>query len=324
GDRGAARAPGVRRPSARRPGAEPAAARRQLRADAGSPGARRPRRPARLHHGRARRHAGGQEAADGLGAGPQLRAARVSLLRTAVDPASGDHDGARRARRRGWPLAAGRRLAVDVPPRLPLRDAQGAAAALARRPHRRPADRHRRQLPEGGGVARGDRRPRRRGEVAGEGKSLDPRLRRQTAAAPPRRRGRAAAGPGLRRRPGSRAAAPARAVFRLLRGGLVSHRGRHQGGRSQFLPPGARPPQALVLPARIDVEAAGVWACYGLRIIAALLLLLLLLLIAYVANMFRNSSFLKADGLAGQLKPLVWAEFDAVPRAKAGPTCRRS
>ncbi|HET9769102.1 MAG TPA: vWA domain-containing protein [Thermoanaerobaculia bacterium] len=84
---------------------------------------------------------------------------------------------------------------------------------------------------------------------------------------------------------------------------------------SQPLPPGARPPEPLVIPARIDVEAAGLWACYGLRILIVLLALLLLLLVAYVANMFRNSSFLKPEGLAGLLKPLVWTDVgDAVPR----------
>jgi hypothetical protein len=82
---------------------------------------------------------------------------------------------------------------------------------------------------------------------------------------------------------------------------------------SQPLPPGARAPEPIVVPVRIDVEAAGFWACYGPRVLLALAILLLLLLLLYLINMIRNSAFLRAETLAGKLKPLVWTEYgDAV------------
>ncbi|HYG63667.1 MAG TPA: vWA domain-containing protein [Thermoanaerobaculia bacterium] len=82
---------------------------------------------------------------------------------------------------------------------------------------------------------------------------------------------------------------------------------------SQPLPPGARAPEPILVPVRIDVEPAGFWACYGPRVLLGLALLLLLLLVLYIANMIRNSAFLRADTLAGKLKPLVWTEYgDAV------------
>ena len=77
----------------------------------------------------------------------------------------------------------------------------------------------------------------------------------------------------------------------------------------QTLPPGARAPEPIVVPVRVAVEPAGFWACYGPRVLAALAVLLLLLLILYGVNMFRNSSFLKADALAAKLRPLVWTEW---------------
>lgn len=81
----------------------------------------------------------------------------------------------------------------------------------------------------------------------------------------------------------------------------------------QPLPPGASPPEPLVVPVRIDVEPAGFWACWGPVVLAVLAVLALLLLALYVFNMFRNSSFLKAETLASRLKPLVWTEYgDAV------------
>jgi Mg-chelatase subunit ChlD len=77
----------------------------------------------------------------------------------------------------------------------------------------------------------------------------------------------------------------------------------------QPLPPGAQPPEPVVVPMRVEVEPAGFWACYGPRILAALATLLLLLLILYGINMFRNSTFLKPEALAAKLKPLAWTEY---------------
>ncbi|MBW8875710.1 MAG: VWA domain-containing protein [Acidobacteria bacterium] len=87
---------------------------------------------------------------------------------------------------------------------------------------------------------------------------------------------------------------------------------------NQPLPPGARPPEPVVVPVRVEVEPAGFWACYGPRILAALAALLLLLLVLYCVNMFRHSIFLKPDALATKLKPLVWTEYgDAVELDKS-------
>jgi len=86
----------------------------------------------------------------------------------------------------------------------------------------------------------------------------------------------------------------------------------------QPLPPGAQPPEPIVVPVRIEVEPAGFWACYGPLILAALAILLLLLLILYAINMFRNSTFIKPDALAAKLKPLVWTEYgDAIELDKS-------
>lgn len=77
----------------------------------------------------------------------------------------------------------------------------------------------------------------------------------------------------------------------------------------QPLPPGASPPEPIVVPVRIEVEPAGFWACYGPLLLALLAVLALLLLALYAVNMFRNSSFLKPEALAARLKPLVWTEY---------------
>jgi Mg-chelatase subunit ChlD len=69
---------------------------------------------------------------------------------------------------------------------------------------------------------------------------------------------------------------------------------------------GAEPPAPLVVPVRVEIESAGLWACYGPRLLLALALLLLLLLIAYGINMFRHSHFLVADRVAEKLVPLSW------------------
>lgn len=120
-----------------------------------------------------------------------------------------------------------------------------------------------------------------------------------------------AAGPGappllLRTLPG-RCCAEGSYTARL---GLVAPAG-------QPLPPGARAPEPIVVPVRVEVEPAGFWACYGLLILLALAILALLLLVLYVANMIRNSSFLKAEALAAKLKPLVWTEYGDAVEQKA-------
>lgn len=70
--------------------------------------------------------------------------------------------------------------------------------------------------------------------------------------------------------------------------------------------PGAEPPAPLILPVRIEVREAGIWACYGYWILRGLAALLLLALLAYGVNIFRNSHFLKPARLAEKLIPLVW------------------
>jgi hypothetical protein len=77
----------------------------------------------------------------------------------------------------------------------------------------------------------------------------------------------------------------------------------------QPLPPGAAKLDPIIIPVRVEVEPAGVWACYGVRALWALALLLLLLLLLYIYNMFRNSSFLRAEDVAGRLQPLVWTGY---------------
>ena len=70
--------------------------------------------------------------------------------------------------------------------------------------------------------------------------------------------------------------------------------------------PGAEAPEPMVIPVRVAVESAGVWACWGFWIVRGLLLLLLLLAVLYVANMFRNSRWLKPVRVAEKLVPLTW------------------
>jgi Mg-chelatase subunit ChlD len=70
--------------------------------------------------------------------------------------------------------------------------------------------------------------------------------------------------------------------------------------------PRAEPPEPLVIPVRIEVESAGVWACWGYWIVRGLLLLLLLLAILYLVNMFRNTRWLKPVRVAEKLVPLAW------------------
>jgi Mg-chelatase subunit ChlD len=70
--------------------------------------------------------------------------------------------------------------------------------------------------------------------------------------------------------------------------------------------PGMELPEPLVVPVRVAVESAGVWACWGYWIVRSLLLLLLLLAILYVVNMFRNTRWLKPVRVAEKLVPLAW------------------
>jgi len=69
---------------------------------------------------------------------------------------------------------------------------------------------------------------------------------------------------------------------------------------------GGKPPRELLLPVRIDVDGAGMLACWGSRILAALLVATVLLALAYVVNMFRQSYFLSPDRVAEKLVPLSW------------------
>jgi len=74
----------------------------------------------------------------------------------------------------------------------------------------------------------------------------------------------------------------------------------------QVQPPGAPLPEPAVIPVRVRVVSAGLWACRGPLILWVLLFLLLLLLVLYVINMFRHSRFLEPKRLADRLRPLVW------------------
>ena len=67
--------------------------------------------------------------------------------------------------------------------------------------------------------------------------------------------------------------------------------------------------EVIRVPVTIQVQSAGVWSCYGPRIIYSLLGLLGLLLLLYVVNMFRQSHFIKRDMLASKLLPLRWDDW---------------
>jgi len=70
--------------------------------------------------------------------------------------------------------------------------------------------------------------------------------------------------------------------------------------------PGARLPDPLIVPVRVEIESQGIWACYGYWILRGLLALLLLLLLLYLFNMFRNTRLLKPVRVAERLVPLDW------------------
>ncbi len=88
---------------------------------------------------------------------------------------------------------------------------------------------------------------------------------------------------------------------------------------AQPRPRGAPTLAPILIPIEIQVVPAGVWTCYGPRLLAASGLLLVLLLALYAFSMVRNSSFLKADILAAKLKPLVWTGWgEAVEQKSSG------
>ncbi len=69
---------------------------------------------------------------------------------------------------------------------------------------------------------------------------------------------------------------------------------------------GVEPPEPLVIRVRVEVESAGIWACWGYWILRGLLLVLLLLAVLYVVNMFRKTRWLKPIRVAEKMVPLAW------------------
>ena len=67
--------------------------------------------------------------------------------------------------------------------------------------------------------------------------------------------------------------------------------------------------EVIRIPVRITVKEAGVWSCWGRTIIWTLLTLLVVLLLLYIANMFRQSHFLRRDLVAAKLVPLRWDDW---------------
>lgn len=67
--------------------------------------------------------------------------------------------------------------------------------------------------------------------------------------------------------------------------------------------------EVVRVPVEVEVIEAGVWSCWGPFILWCIFGLLLLLLLLYIANMFRQSSFLRRDLLASQLVPLRWDDW---------------
>lgn len=93
--------------------------------------------------------------------------------------------------------------------------------------------------------------------------------------------------------------------------------------------PGVTPPAPLRIPVRVEVEAAGLWACYKFWILRGLALLIALALLLYAVNMIRHSHFLKPVRVAEKLVPLMWTAHGAtVPqkdhRAKVMEIVRRA
>ncbi|HEX2253793.1 MAG TPA: vWA domain-containing protein [Thermoanaerobaculia bacterium] len=73
-------------------------------------------------------------------------------------------------------------------------------------------------------------------------------------------------------------------------------------------------PEPLRIPVRVQVAEAGLWACWGSRILWFLALLALVLAVLYVLSMIRRSSFLDRDLLADKLVPLRWDGYGSPQR----------
>lgn len=67
--------------------------------------------------------------------------------------------------------------------------------------------------------------------------------------------------------------------------------------------------EVIRIPVRITVKEAGVWSCWGRTIIWTLLTLLIILVLLYIANMFRQSHFLRRNLVAAKLVPLRWDDW---------------
>ncbi len=67
--------------------------------------------------------------------------------------------------------------------------------------------------------------------------------------------------------------------------------------------------EVIRIPVRLTISEAGVWSCWGRTIIWSILSLLVILLLLYIANMFRQSHFLRRDLLASKLVPLRWDDW---------------
>ncbi len=67
--------------------------------------------------------------------------------------------------------------------------------------------------------------------------------------------------------------------------------------------------EVIRIPVKITIKEAGVWSCWGRSILWGVVALLIMLVLLYVANMFRQSHFLRRDVLAGKLVPLRWDDW---------------
>ncbi|TXD36052.1 VWA domain-containing protein [Lujinxingia vulgaris] len=78
------------------------------------------------------------------------------------------------------------------------------------------------------------------------------------------------------------------------------------------------------LPLTVQVEAAGLWRCWGTTIARTFFILLLLLVLAYIFNMWRSSHFLDRDRLADRLVPLYWSDYgETRPQTRSAEDVRR-
>lgn len=67
--------------------------------------------------------------------------------------------------------------------------------------------------------------------------------------------------------------------------------------------------EVIRIPVKITIKEAGVWSCWGRTILWCAIALLVLLVLLYIANMFRQSHFLRRDVLASKLVPLRWDDW---------------